>query len=109
MPLYPAHMQPAEAHLLHVICAAALEELLPEPKPRSEAWLTSTFPEGSEHPDAPLLRRLPGDPPYWHAPLCPASACFPSHYRCTKLGYDAQRLQHATLVSSTEACHTYLR
>ena len=33
---------------------AALEELLTQPKPRSEAWLTSTFPTDSDHPDAPL-------------------------------------------------------
>ena len=33
---------------------AALEELLPEPKERSATWLTSTFPTGSDHPDAPL-------------------------------------------------------
>lgn len=32
----------------------SLEAALPEPKERKESWLTSTFPSGSEDPEAPL-------------------------------------------------------
>lgn len=40
--------------LLDLALNTDLEEVLPEPKARKETWLTSTFPTGSEEPEAAL-------------------------------------------------------
>lgn len=37
-----------------LVLSADLEAVVPEPKPRSATWLTSTFPTGSEDPEAAL-------------------------------------------------------
>ena len=31
-----------------------MKKLIPKPTPRSETWLTTVFPEGSEDPEAPM-------------------------------------------------------
>jgi hypothetical protein len=36
------------------LCCAALEALIPNPKPRSERWVSAAFPAGTEDPNALL-------------------------------------------------------
>ena len=54
---------------------AALEELLPEPKTRSEAWLTSTFPDDSDDADAPLCSAGYHVRTSAHAPCAASKPC----------------------------------
>ena len=90
---------------------AALEELLPEPHPRSEMWLTSTFPDGSNDPDAGLcsagyqvcVSELLTD--LWgNDGACQATACKPA--ACTA---KAQLGQFAVRYIGTQYCSICLQ